>query len=123
MATERRKLSQKAVTVLTLIAHGHSYEQLLALEPGLTYLDIFDAAREALALAEDSGHDYHERMADIRTKHSRAYEPWSSEEDIRLAQLVQAGESTRTISDALHRQPGAVRSRIAKLNITIDEHD
>lgn len=41
-------LSPRARGILEKIAAGKSYEQILAADPGLSYLDIFAAAREAL---------------------------------------------------------------------------
>ncbi|MBN1139680.1 MAG: hypothetical protein JXM73_24115 [Anaerolineae bacterium] len=43
-----KELSARSVTILKLIAQGHTYDQILALHPELTYPDIFEAAREAL---------------------------------------------------------------------------
>lgn len=45
------RLSARSAKVLRRIAEGHGYEQILALNPGLTYGDIYDAAREALEVA------------------------------------------------------------------------
>jgi uncharacterized protein (DUF433 family) len=52
MARKPKTLSAQSVTVLKLIAKGRSYEQILVLQPDLTYRDIFDAAREALEVTE-----------------------------------------------------------------------
>jgi hypothetical protein len=43
-------LSEKSVTVLRLIARGHSYSQIVDGNRGITYLDVFKAAEEALRL-------------------------------------------------------------------------
>lgn len=51
---EHKGLRARSVNVLRLIAKGHTYEQILALHPELTYPDIFDAAREALEAAGES---------------------------------------------------------------------
>jgi len=48
------KLSDRAVLILRLIADGCTYKQILIRHPGLTYEDIFNAAVEALKLAEHS---------------------------------------------------------------------
>ena len=45
------RLSARSAQVLRGIAEGRSYEQILELYPGLTYGDIYDAAREALEVA------------------------------------------------------------------------
>jgi hypothetical protein len=44
-------LSPQARRILEKIAAGKSYDQILAADPGLSYLDIFAAAREALRRA------------------------------------------------------------------------
>ena len=93
MTKEPKKLSSESATVLKLIAEGRTYEQILALHPDLTYLDIFDAAREALEITEKEPSAHEERLATIRQAHPRAYEKWTDEEDARLARLVQSGHS------------------------------
>jgi hypothetical protein len=50
MRDDRTQLRSRSREVLRLIARGHSYEQILAAIPGLTYRDIFRAAHEALKL-------------------------------------------------------------------------
>jgi DNA-binding NarL/FixJ family response regulator len=114
---ENSVLSSKSVAVLKLIADGHSYEQILAAYPTLTYPDIFGAAQEALALSGEVSTAHQLRMARIRAKHPRAYEKWSEEEDQQLQQLVQAGVRAKDIAAQLQRQPSAIRSRIEKLGL------
>ena len=53
----------------------------------------------------------------IRQSHSNAYQPWSEEEDIELANLFSEDTHIRIIAEKLGRQPGAIRSRIAKLEL------
>ena len=65
------ELNAKSCTALEAIAEGHSYEQILAANPHLTYKDIFAAAAEALDLLDSpaskkSPLSYEERMAEIR---------------------------------------------------------
>jgi DNA-binding NarL/FixJ family response regulator len=78
---------------------------------------IFAAAREALTLAAEQRADYAERLARIKQKHSRAYERWTDEEDAQLRDAVQRGTAVSEIAQQLQRQPGAIRSRPAKLRI------
>ncbi len=52
----------------------------------------------------------------IRQKHPRAYEPWSRGEEERLLRLYSVGQGVKHISRILERQPGAIRSRLRKLN-------
>jgi hypothetical protein len=109
------------VTVLKLIAEGHTYEQVLTHHPSLTYPDIFDAAREALEVAGEAPSAYQKRLAKIRQVYPRAYEKWTDEEDATLSQLARSGHSVEEIVNQLQRQPSAVLSRIAKRNLVEDE--
>ena len=74
MNQQRRALSVKSEAVLTMIAEGRTYEQILARNGELTYLDIFGAAREALDLARETGKPQ-ARLDTVRKSHPRAYEP------------------------------------------------
>ncbi len=116
------RLSEQAVVVLEMIAAGSRYEQILSAHPALTYLDIFDAAREALDLSvsevapgprEPTNH-----IAAIRTEHSRAYEPWTADEDAQLAKLFRDGLAVPQLSNLLMRQQGGIESRLRKLGLT-----
>lgn len=118
---ENKTHSSKSVAVLKLIADGHSYEQILAAYPTLTYLDIFGAAQEALVLAGEASTEHQQRLARIRAKHPRAYEKWIEEEDQQLRQLVQAGVKVKDIAAQLQRQLGAIQSRIEKLGLADDQ--
>ena len=113
------ELSEKARAILEAIAEGHSYEQILSGRIADTYNDIFRAAAEALDIAERvrPGKTYDERMAEIHVGHPRAYEKWSAEEDARLTHLFRAGSGVPQIAATLQRQPSAIRSRLAKLNL------
>ena len=77
------------------------------------YLD--DAA--APEAARDTKSDHERRIAELRTKHPRACEPWTDEEDARLVQLVAAGTDVKEIATALERQRTAISSRIEKLRM------
>jgi len=111
-----KRLSKKAVKVLSLIAEGRSYGQIVGSHPDITYRDIFDAAREALvahgALPVNRG-----RMAQSKARHPRAYERWTDDEDAELTSMLRQGKATEEIAAQLRRQPSAVRSRIAKLDL------
>lgn len=117
MVPGRKSLSANATLVLQLIARGYTYEQILVLEPMLTYLDIFDAAREALELQMETSNDYADRVLAIRKDHPRAYEQWSDEEDTQLTHLVRAGKSVDEIAAIHQRQPSAIRNRMTRLGL------
>lgn len=108
--------SNKTVAVLSLIAEGHSYSQIVESHPDITYRDIFKAAEEALQLLENPS-DYHQRMEQIKAKHPRAYERWSDEEEAQLTTMWGRGTSLAQLAIEFERQPSAIRSRIAKLGL------
>jgi hypothetical protein len=120
MAGEPRGLSQKSIVVLEQIAQGRTYEQILSRFPDLTYLDIFAAARETLTVSGEEREDYGARLARIKQKHSRAYEPWTEVEDTQLKRAIEVGTPVGRIAEQLQRQPSAIRSRLSKLALGED---
>lgn len=118
MNTDEFQLSPNARRILELIAEGHSYEQILKINESFTYLDIFNAANEALKIAASKSTDYHpNRFVEIRKSHPRAYEKWTSEEDAHLTELFRARAKEKDIAAKLQRQPGAIQSRLRKLGL------
>ena len=126
MSSDRTQLRSRSREILRLIARGHSYEQILAAIPGLTYRNILRAAHEALKLlgpddeAAGSARPIRvsdERLREIRAEHPRAYEPWSKEEDLRLGSMFAARKTADEISATLQRQRSAITSRLAKLGL------
>ena len=113
------RLSDQATAILEMIAAGSSYEQILSAYPPLTYICIFDAAREALDLSvvDSAAPQGAYRIADIRTKHARAYERWTDTDDDHLRRYIGDGLSVAQIAHRLERQRSAIRSRITKLNL------
>ena len=107
------RLSQKSVAVLGLIAEGCSYSQIVDGHPGISYLDIFAAAEEALRLSE-SQPEYQQRMAQIKQRYPRAYERWTAEEDAELSAMHKDGMPMEEMARHIGRQPSAIRSRLAK---------
>ena len=85
-----------------------------------TYHDIFQAAAEALELADFAGthKNYDERMAEIKQVHAKAYQPWTPEDDAQLTNAYRAGATVQALAEQFQRQPSAIRSRLAKLNLT-----
>lgn len=82
-----------------------------------TIIDISDGATararepEEIVLPglEDAGDEASERPD------ARAYAEWTSFEDTFLLQERRRGRTVRSMADALQRTPGAVRSRLRKL--------
>ena len=110
-------LSEKSRAILQAIAKGHTYEQILVQDLAWTYHDIFHAATEALATPQMTNEGKTYVVEEIRHDHPRAYEKWSVEEDKRLSELFRSGTTVKEIAKALDRQEGAIRSRLAKLNL------
>lgn len=112
------ELSDRALAVLKMIAAGHTYEQVLAKHPDLTYLDIFAAASEALGACRE---DAEPAMHRAKRVHPRAYERWTSEEEAELRALHASGRTVAEIAGELQRQPSAIRSRMSHLGIDQDD--
>ncbi len=103
-----------------MVAAGSTYEQILAANPELTYLDIFHAAKEALAISSGIQRRSKSTLAQKRERYPRAYEKWTDEEDGTLAKWVRGGLTVARIAGRLERNRGAIRSRIIKLNLVDD---
>ena len=103
-----------------MIAAGSTYEQILAAYPDLTYLDIFRAAEEALALHVPGRQRPSHTVADKRVRYPRAYEKWAAAEDAQLRELARSGATVAQIAGRLQRNRGAIRSRIMKLGLVSD---
>lgn len=119
---EPNKLSDKGRAIPEAIAKGHTYEQILVQDLAWTYHDIFQAAADALELAEFAGttKSYEGRMAEIKMAHPKAYQPWTPEEDARLTECFHSAARVFSVGEMareLQRQPSAIRSRLAKLNL------
>lgn len=117
-----RKLSAKSKAILSLIANGYSYSQIVDGGNGFRYPDIFAAAEEALRLNESSS-DYAARVAKIKEQYPRAYERWDADEDDELTSLFHEGLSPLRIARHFGRQPSAIRSRLTKLNLDTSKSD
>lgn len=113
-------ISEKSRAILEAIAKGHTYEQILVQELAWTYHDIFAAASEALGIPSATPEPSSAKaysVDEIRAEHPAAYAKWDDHQDARLRQLHHAGKSVTEIAEAMQRQPGGIRSRMAKLNL------
>ena len=112
--TDQRRLSDKSIKVLSLIADGHSYGQIVDGHSDIRYHDIFHAAEEALRLYE-SQPDHHARLAQIKLRYSRAYEPWTADDDAQLATLPSRpmGQQTHPTTPVLAAALALAESRRA----------
>ena len=52
-----------------------------------------------------------------KQEYPNAYEPWSADEDSRLADMCSQGKSPEEIAVVLQRKPGGIRSRMKKLQL------
>lgn len=52
-----------------------------------------------------------------RVEHPNAYKPWTQEDDDKLEQLFCEGKTTKELSEIFQRKPGAIRSRVKKLEL------
>jgi len=114
--TTKERLSMQSVTILSLIAEGYSYSQIVDGHPNISYLDVFGAAEEALKLNE-SPIDYCKRMERIKKKYPNAYQKWTVENDASLAALHGEGVGVTDMAKHFKRQPSAIRSRLSKLRL------
>ena len=116
MAGETGTISSASRSILKMIAAGNSYEQILADNPELTYLDIFASAREALNATTPSGHAVR-RVERARQRYGRTYEQWTEEEDRSLRELVASGVTVARMVRPLQRRRSAIRSRIVAFRL------
>ncbi|MFA4987769.1 MAG: hypothetical protein WC712_14410 [Candidatus Brocadiia bacterium] len=109
-----QSLSDKSRKILSLIAAGCSYDQIVNGQSDITYLDIFQAAKEALQLNEPVS-NYQDRLAQIKVRHHRAYAPWAKADDAELVAMQARGQGVQEMATHFQRQPSAIRARLAKL--------
>jgi hypothetical protein len=57
------------------------------------------------------------RFGNTRGAHSKAYQPWSRDEEDRLRAAFERGAPVSQIAETLGRKPGAIRSRMRKLGL------
>ncbi len=79
--------------------------------------DIQSQRRDIQSRGNGEGEDTAYSVEEIRQSHPKAYEPWTSEEDERLRDMLQAGRSVSELATDFGRQPSAIRSRLRKLGL------
>lgn len=102
-----RRVAKDILSVRDLHLRGitGSQESILVLKKGISKLPH--------PRSDDSFCD--PRLLLIRKKFSRAYELWTAEEDRLLLEKVCQELSITVLAELFQRQPGAIRSRVAKL--------
>lgn len=107
--------------ILYLLYEGRTFDEIFRLHPNLTVLDVSRAAGEGLRALEEEARTRvetrAERIARVRERHPRAFEPWSEEEDARLALRFGEGASVAELTRALGRPRGALTMRLEKLGL------
>jgi hypothetical protein len=86
----------------------------------MVFHEHFPALFEGLVkIAPELGVNMDKRnsLTEIRELHHNAYAPWSSDEDDKLERLFCEGKSTKELAAIFQRQPGAITSRIKKLEL------
>lgn len=113
--------------VLELISQGFTYERILFTLKSLTYEDIFHAVKIAREIVEvhlafkfsnlEKTPQQYPSLGKIRRQYPRAYEKWVDEEDAYLKCKYSEGLSIQELAEILHRQQGAIRSRLRRLGL------
>ena len=106
--------------ILYLLYEGRTFDEIFQLHPNLTVLDVSRAAGDGLRALEEEAklrvETRAERIARVRTKHPRAFEPWTEAEDARLVTRWRSREvKLSELARAMERPSGAVRMRLEKL--------
>lgn len=121
MSNGEPRLSRKSERILRKIAGGHTYEQILHTYTGITYVDVFHAAAEALEALGLSA-DTRSSLERIRQVHPRAYEKWTDEEDRQLVGMYRSGVAPAEIAQRLQRREFGVMARLVKVGL-LDEDE
>jgi len=113
--------------VLELISQGFTYERILFTLKSLTYEDIFHAVKIAREIVEvhsafkfsslEKNPQQYPSLGKIRRHYPRAYEKWADEEDTYLKCKYSECFSIQELAEILHRQQGAIRSRLRRLGL------
>lgn len=104
------KLEQFGDAFLSVIhEHARAHE--------LEERDIQSQRRDIRSRGNREGEDTAYSVEEIRQSHPKAYEPWTSKEDERLRDMLQAGRSVSELATDFGRQPGAIQSRLRKLGL------
>lgn len=62
-------------------------------------------------------------IASTRRSRGRASTRWTAQDEVRLVQLDEAGESVESIARKLERNEGAIRARLMRLRQRLRHHD
>lgn len=105
------------VAVLAQLAQA---EALLAIAAAVTRLGSQSAPGTHSGVGQvASGPAY--QVTEIRRKHPQAYARWIPEDDAALLDAYRAGHGIESLAGTFGRQPGAIRSRLARLGVQLDD--
>jgi (p)ppGpp synthase/HD superfamily hydrolase len=87
--------------------------------PLVEELDRVVTAMEQFKASQTSSREKTYEVARIRQEHPMAYAKWTTEDDQRLKALHHDGKSVAELAQLLHRNQGAIRSRLRKLGLLV----
>jgi len=118
-------LPSRTLEIMSLIARGFSYDDIVNYRPQLTYSDIRSAAEQVIELSEriasiqaDILRDQKQKGIEaIKASYPRAYTPWTDEDINTLIVLHKQAVSVTKIAQRLERQETAVISKLFKMGL------
>lgn len=96
-----------------LVDKDHAEDLLEAMADAVRRLMAHTFKKKAPAGVGDKAYS----VEDIRQKHPQAYARWTEEDDARLEQLYCEGKKNKELAVIFGRDPGAIASRIKKLEL------
>jgi hypothetical protein len=111
--TESRKTGEAFEQSRVVVDKEHAEDLLEAMADAVRRLMAHHFKKQTGAKEEDKAYN----VVDIRQKHPQAYARWSEEDDARLEQLYCEGKKNKELAVILGRDPGAISSRIKKLEL------
>lgn len=84
-----------------------------------SFVRALKGALETFGIAFSKGKTY--SLAEIRSKHPKAYTKWTQEEEAILTEGFLRGKSVEELASILGRKPSAIESRLRKLGLQNSE--
>ena len=107
-----RQIENKALRKLRHPSRLRSLEALFEIKT-----TVVDVSAPTSLSAPDPDRKFSSYMSEARQLHSRAYEPWSINEDLQLKSLFESGQSIGEIASMLQRKPSAIRTRLQRTGL------
>jgi ATP-dependent DNA helicase RecQ len=116
--TDDELLTVPGIGPAKLERHGADLRRIVAEAPPPESVPA--AFSKDVATSDGEAKSWHEeRVAEARKLHPRAYEAWTDAEDDRLRALAADQRTLDEMSQALERQPNAVRIRAERLGVAV----